>query len=64
MACDLLERHALRAYDAAHLAVALEANRSLVTRKHAPLVFLCADDDLNQAAAAENLTVDNPNRHP
>jgi predicted nucleic acid-binding protein len=63
-ACDLLERHPLRAYDATHLAVALEANRSLVARGHAALTFLSADDRLNQAASAEGLTVENPNLHP
>lgn len=63
-ACDLLERHALRAYDATHLAVALAANRSLVARGHAALKFLSADDRLNQAASAEDLMVDNPNHHP
>ena len=62
-ACDLLDRP-LRAYDATHLAVALEANRSLVTRGHAALEFLSADDRLNQAASAEGLMVDNPNHYP
>ncbi|MDY7075953.1 MAG: type II toxin-antitoxin system VapC family toxin [Chloroflexota bacterium] len=63
-AYGLLDRHALRAYDATHLAVALEANRSLVTRGHAALEFLSADDRLNQAASAEGLMVDNPNHYP
>ena len=61
---DILERHPLRAYDAIHLATALTANRRLLASGAAGLVFLCADDRLLQAAAAEGLTVDNPNDHP
>ena len=63
LACDLLERHPLRAYDAVHLATALAANRSLVSRGHAALTFLSADSRPNDAASAEGLAVDNPNLH-
>jgi hypothetical protein len=63
-ACELLERRSLRAFDAIHLAVALEANRSLVSHGRAPLVFLSADDRLNHAVSAEGLAVDNPNLYP
>jgi hypothetical protein len=62
-ACALLERHPLRAYDATHLATAIGA-QAFLTEKEYPLVtFLSADNDLNEAAKAEDLTVDNPNRH-
>ena len=61
---DMLERHPLRAYDAIHLATALTVNRRLLASGAAGLVFLCADDRLLQAAAAEGLAVDNPNDHP
>lgn len=63
-ACDLLERHPLRAYDATHLAVALEANGSLTNRGYPSLIFLSADEQLNRAASTEGLAIDNPNHHP
>ena len=59
----LLEQHLLRAYDAVHLATAVVANRRLLGERLAPLTFLSADDRLNDAASAEGITVDNPNRH-
>jgi len=64
MACALLERHPLRAYDALHLATALSVNRWLVEAGEKGLTFLSADACLNDAAAAEGLAVDNPNDHP
>lgn len=60
----LLEEHPLRAYDAIHLAAAVVSNQALVARDLPPLLFLSADDRLNQAASVEGLAVDNPNRHP
>jgi len=64
LACTLLERHPLRAYDAMHLATALSINQRLVETEESVLTFLSADDRLNDAAAAEGLAVDNPNDHP
>lgn len=64
MACTLLERHPLRAYDVTHLATALSAQQFLVTQGNLILTFLSADDLLNEAASAEGLAVDNPNHHP
>jgi len=64
IACDMLERYPLRAYDAVHLATALSANRRLASAGATGLVFLCADDRLLRAAAAEGLAADNPNDHP
>jgi predicted nucleic acid-binding protein len=64
LACVLLERHPLRAYDATHLATALSAQRFLATRGDPTLTFLSADDLLNGAATAEGLAVGNPNHHP
>ena len=61
---DLLERHPLRAYDAVQLASAIVANRALVAAQLSPLVFVSADARLNAIAAAEGLTVDDPNSHP
>lgn len=64
LACTLLERHSLRAYDAVHLATALSAQQFLTQRDLPDLTFLCADNRLNNAATAEGLAVDNPNDHP
>ncbi len=63
-ACLLLERYPLRAYDATHLAAAIEANRLVKAQGYTDLTFLSADNRLNNAAFAEGLTVDNPNKHP
>lgn len=64
LACTLLERHPLRAYDAIHLATALGAQQFLAAHGYPTLTFLCADDRLNRVAAVEGLAVDNPNHHP
>jgi predicted nucleic acid-binding protein len=64
LACALLERRPLRAYDAVHLATALSVNQWLVEASETGLTFLPADKRLNDAAAAEGLVVDNPNDHP
>ena len=56
--------HALRAYDAVQLAVALEVNRSHQAAGSSPVTLVSADHDLNDAATAEGLTVENPNLHP
>ncbi len=64
LACGLLERHPLRAYDATHLATALSAQQFLAAQGHPALTFLSSDDRLNQAATAEGMEVDNPNHHP
>lgn len=60
----LLEAHPLRAYDAVHLASALEANQLLSATGQPPLTFVAADARLLAAAQAEGLNVDNPNDHP
>ena len=60
----LLERHALRAYDAVQLASALVAARALVDAGLTQPVFLSADDRLLALAEAEGLSTDHPNPHP
>lgn len=60
---DLLEQYPLRAYDAVQLASALLVNQALQAARLPPLVFLSADDRLNEVASAEGLAVDNPNDH-
>lgn len=60
----VLERTALRSYDALHLASALVTNDRLIATGRAELTFLAADARLLTVAAAEGLAVDNPNNHP
>jgi predicted nucleic acid-binding protein len=62
-ACRLIECHFLRGYDAVHLATAMVINQRLTEAGVAELSFLSADKNLNDAATAEGLTVDNPNDH-
>jgi predicted nucleic acid-binding protein len=52
--------HELRAYDAVQLAAAIE----LIRLSQGGIVFVSADQDLNDAAIAEGLTVENPNLRP
>jgi uncharacterized protein len=63
-AMDIAEAHALRGYDAVHVAAALESQ----SRRHAQglpaLTFVSADQEQLQAAAAEGLLTGDPNRHP
>ena len=55
--------HALRAYDAVQLAVALEVNRSHQADGFGPVTLISADQALNDAATAEGLAVDDPRAH-
>jgi predicted nucleic acid-binding protein len=57
-------RHGLRAYDAVQLAAAHEANRIYRTAGLGPVTLVSADQELNAAATAEGLTVEDPNAHP
>jgi predicted nucleic acid-binding protein len=57
----LIRKHKLRGCDALQLAAALRVFHS---GDYADLVFISADDELNRAATAEGLTVENPNWHP
>jgi predicted nucleic acid-binding protein len=59
-ATTLANRHELRAYDAVQLAVALELNRI----SQGGIVLVSADKDLNAAATAEGLPVEDPRLHP
>jgi len=56
-------KHALRAYDAVQLAVALEVNRFHQAGGSDPVTLISADRDLNDAATAEGLIVDDPISH-
>jgi predicted nucleic acid-binding protein len=61
-AMTLAETHGLRGYDAVQLAAGLYV-RPLRRSSRLPLIFVSADARLNAAAAAEGLTVDDPNAH-
>jgi len=54
----------LRGYDAVQLATALAANRKRLNDGLGALIFVSADDELNTAAKAEGLSVENPNDYP
>jgi uncharacterized protein len=58
-AARIADVHVLRAYDAVQLAASLEV-RSQVP----PLILVSADADLNRAALAEGLPIEDPNTHP
>lgn len=63
-AMDLPEKHGLRGYDAVQLASALLLEAQAIRTGLGHLVFICADNNLNAAAAAEGLATDDPNAHP
>jgi uncharacterized protein len=63
-AMRLAAAHGMRGYDAVHLAASLEVNEALVASASAPLVLISADVELNAAAVAEGLAVEDPNAHP
>ena len=59
----LAEKHALRGYDAVQLAATLHVHSAFVASHQPPPVLVSADVDLNAAASAEGLTVEDPNTH-
>ncbi len=61
-AATLAQRHPLKAYDAVHLALALET-RQLLIENELDLIFVSGDTRLLQAAQAEGLAVENPFSH-
>jgi predicted nucleic acid-binding protein len=63
-AMRLANKHALRAYDAVQLAVALEIRQQRRARGFGPVTLISADGALNNAALAEGLPVDDPRFHP
>lgn len=58
-AASQARRYGLRAYDAVQLAAALEVFAQAPT-----LELVSADNELNAAARAEGLSVEDPNKHP
>jgi uncharacterized protein len=63
-AVALVETHGLRAYDAVQLATATMLQAYRATLALTNLIFASADHDLNTAAVAEGLCVEDPNTHP
>lgn len=62
-ALAVAERHALRGYDCIQLGTALVTHDQRLSAGLSPLVLVSADAELNAAAAAEGLTVEDPNAH-
>ena len=63
-AVRLAEHYTLRGYDAVQMATALETNRKRLSDGLSALIFVSADAELNDAAQAEGLVVENPNNYP
>ncbi len=59
----LAQTHVLRGCDAVQLASALSLNDSLSKLGLPLFTFISTDNNLNSAAVAEGLAVDNPNNH-
>jgi predicted nucleic acid-binding protein len=60
----LARRQGLRAYDAVQLAVAIEVDRLNRQAGFGLMTFISADRELNAAALAEGLAVDDRTNHP
>ncbi len=60
-ALNHIQKHALRGSDALHLAAATELQRRRLADGLTGLTFVSADVELNQAARAEGLKVEDPN---
>jgi len=60
----LAEQHGLRGYDAIQLAAGLEVHGRYVAAGLSAISFISADTELNVAAIAEGLIIEDPNAHP
>jgi predicted nucleic acid-binding protein len=60
----LAESYGLRAYDAVQLSTAVELHERRANSGQAPLTLVSADRELNAAATASGLMVEDPNHHP
>src|SRR5260370_42668566 len=63
-AMSYADKYELRGYDAIQLAAAKEIENELKEVGAASLIFVSADKDLNNAAQAEGLSVENPETYP
>jgi len=64
LAASLVDKHELRAYDGIHLAAVLQVNQVRVGAGLNGITLVSADQELNAAAMAEGLTIEDPNSHP
>ncbi|MFN0278771.1 MAG: type II toxin-antitoxin system VapC family toxin [Pyrinomonadaceae bacterium] len=60
---SLADTYGLRGSDTTQLAVGLSVRNRIVQSGIQNFTFISADNDLNSAALAEDLTVENPNNH-
>ena len=63
-AARLARTHGLRAYDAVQLATALEIDRGRRSAGFGAVTLVSADRELNPAAVAERIGVEDPLHHP
>ncbi len=63
-AAHLARANGLRGYDAVQLAAATTLNRQRLARNLSTVTLVSADAELNRAALAEGLLVEDPNRYP
>ncbi len=63
-ALNHIQTHALRGSDALHLAAATELQRRRAAVNLPGLTFISSDGELNRAARAEGLPVEDPNTRP
>ncbi len=63
LAAELAKRHPLRAYDALHLATAVDWANDLTSVGLSAPIFVSADENLLATARAEGLAAENPNEH-
>jgi predicted nucleic acid-binding protein len=63
-AVALANSHALRAYDAVQLALAIQVHGLYRAAGGGSVVLVSADQELNDAALAEGLAVEDPRSHP
>lgn len=62
-ACEALQKHPLRAYDALHLACAQVVREALEAQQLSVPIFVASDDALLAAATAKGFGVENPLQH-
>ncbi len=63
-AVKLAKTHSLRGYDAVQLASALQVENELLSLGLPNVIFVSADNELNNAAKSEGLIIENPNDYP
>jgi uncharacterized protein len=63
-AINMAELYNLRGYDAVQLASARELNMLSIQNGLSEINFVSADNDLNTAALAEGLIIENPSNYP